>query len=224
MITLKSTLAFAALATITVSCISNEEHRRALDANRALRTQLAELTNYHQQLSGANDRLTEQVERLGKSAADAQWIKEQKEKLAKLLGEYREGGPKAMPGVELVETREGLAFRVLGGVLFASGKVDITSEGQSTLQQLVQTLRNEDKDIRVDGHTDDQKIVYSPWKTNLRLSANRALAVAEFLIASGLPKERISACGHGEYKPAVPGSSEEARRANRRVEIVMLDR
>ena len=86
MFTLKSTLALAALATITVSCISNEEHRRALDANRALRTQLAELTNYHQQLSGANARLTEQVERLGKSAADAQWIKEQKEKLARLQG------------------------------------------------------------------------------------------------------------------------------------------
>ena len=79
--------------------------------------------------------------------------------------------------------------------------------------------------IRVDGHTDDTPIQRSQWGTNLRLSVERAMVVAEFLIQTGgLKADHIGVAGYGEFRPAVQGTDEASRQKNRRVELLMLDR
>lgn len=223
MSSLRLHLAFASLVVLATSCVSPEEHRRVLSANDALKAQIAGLTEHQRQLGDENARLRSDVERLGKSAMDAQFLSQQKEKLEELLKRYQEGGSSAVPGVELVNTPEGLAFRVLGGVLFASGQNEITDQGRQILTQLCATLKQEGKRVRIDGHTDSEPITHSKWGTNLRLSIERSVAVADFLVKSGLPEERIAVAGYGQYRPAVEGDSGEAKAKNRRVEILMLN-
>ncbi len=215
-----------AVATLAVlgACVSPETHRRALSANDALKAQIAELTEYQRKLGKENEQLKSDVERLSKSAKDAAWVESQKQKLDELLKRYQEGSSSAVDGVELVRTSEGLAFRVLGGLLFNPGSVEISEQGRATLGQLMGELTRQGKRIRVDGHTDDQPITHSNWGTNLRLSVERSMAVADFLTKSGIPAEKVSVAGYGEYQPAQPEKSDAARQKNRRVEILMLDR
>jgi chemotaxis protein MotB len=135
---------------------------------------------------------------------------------------YGTGGVDQVNGVEVVQTAEGVAFRVAGGVLFAPGQNVLSDGGRRTLDGLLGSL--EGRTIRVEGHTDDTPIVRSRWGTNLRLSVERAMSVADHLVKSGLPKERVSAAGYGPSRPAVAGTSDDARKKNRRVEILMIDR
>lgn len=211
-----------ALLPLMAACVSPEQHRQLQSANQQLQAQNASLRDAQRELGRQNDLLRSEIERLGKNVADAAWIAEQKAKLDELLKRY-EGGIGNVEGVEVVRTAEGVAFRVIGGVLFAPGRNEISEQGKQTLGKLVSTLRSEGKRIRVDGHTDDTKIQHSRWGTNLRLSAERALAVADFLIQSGIAEDKVGIAGFGEWRPAVEGKDEVARQQNRRVEILMLD-
>jgi chemotaxis protein MotB len=223
MTTMRSTLALAAMISLA-ACVSPEEHRRVLGANTALKAEIASLTGTQHAIARENEQLRADLERVGKQAADADWIREQKAKLDKLLAQYQDGGQSAVPGVELVRTSEGLAFRVLGGVLFPPGRIEISDQGKQLLGKLIATLQQEGKRVRVDGHTDDTPITHSQWGTNLRLSVERSLAVADFLIKSGLPSDKVGVAGFGEFRPTEAAATDAARQKNRRVEIVMLDR
>ena len=67
-------------------------------------------------------------------------------------------------------------------------------------------------------------VQHSRWGTNLRLSMERAMAVADHLTkVSGLDASKISVAGYGEFRPAVATGDEAARSKNRRVEILLLD-
>ena len=223
MTTMRSTLALAALFSMA-ACVSPDEHRRVVSANDKLKAEIASLAETQRAIARENEQLRADLERVGKQAADADWIREQKAKLDKLLAQYQDGGKSAVPGVELVRTSEGLAFRVLGGVLFQSGRIEISDQGKQTLGQLIATLQQEGKKVRVDGHTDDTPITHSQWGTNLRLSVERSLSVADFLIKSGLPADKVGVAGFGEYRPTEAAASDAARQKNRRVEILMIDK
>ena len=72
--------------------------------------------------------------------------------------------------------------------------------------------------LYVDGHTDDQ----GPAIYNKDLSQRRAAAVRDYFVQAGIPKDVIEARGFGESTPRVEGATQEARRANRRVEIGLV--
>ncbi|HZN37994.1 MAG TPA: OmpA family protein, partial [Planctomycetota bacterium] len=207
----------------SAACVNPETHRAALAANNVLQGQIADLSDNIKKLSAENERLRGEVGDLSKRAADASWIEEQKAKINELLAKYGAGTPSAQAGVEFVKTDEGYAFRVAGGVLFAPGQNTLTEQGKSTLKELATKLAT--LKIRVEGHTDDTPIQRSQWGTNLRLSVERAMVVADFLIQTGgLKADRIGVAGYGEYRPAVPGTDDASRQKNRRVELLMLKR
>lgn len=224
---MRSTLAVAALAALC-ACVSPGRHREALGANQALKAEIASLTESQQQLMRENERLRADRERYGKLAADADSLRAAQDHLNAILEQYHAlnapGLSHQLPaGVDVVSTAEGQAFRMLGGVLFEPGQIEISAQGRGTLRELVARLEATGKQIRVDGHTDDMPIQHSPWKTNLRLSVERAMAVADVLIENGLPRERVAVAGFGPFRPSAAGTTDEARQQNRRVEILMLD-
>ena len=156
-------------------------------------------------------------------AADAAWIADQKKRIDELLAKYGQGSPSAQDGVEVVQTPEGYALRIAGGVLFSSGQNTLSDTGKRTLDELSKQLAG--RKIRIEGHTDDQPITRSLWTSNLHLSAMRALEVANYLTGSaGLKAADVSLAGYSEFRPAVVGSDDAARAKNRRVEILMLER
>jgi chemotaxis protein MotB len=219
---MKHTLMMAALLVAAAACVSPEAHRRVVGANQALQAEIAGMAESQRALAAENERLRAEVSDLGKRAADAAWIEEQKQKLASLLAKYGQGTPSAQNGVELIQTPEGYAFRVAGGVLFSSGQNTLSEQGKKTLSELTSSL--EGRRIRVEGHTDDVPIQRSQWGTNLRLSVERAMAVADYLVhTAGLKQERVGVAGYGEFRPAAQGTDDTARQKNRRVEILLLD-
>ena len=117
-------------------------------------------------------------------------------------------------------------------VLFASGSDVINPQGQAQLAQLATTLKGIADEIpadlgwvlQVDGHTDVRPIRTARFPSNWELSTARAIAVARFLAAQGIPAERVAARGFAEFQPLDPGQSEEAYRRNRRIEIQLTTR
>jgi chemotaxis protein MotB len=76
----------------------------------------------------------------------------------------------------------------------------------------------------VDGHSDNVPIQSGRFASNWDLSLARALAVVRYLVAQGVPPERLSANGFGEYQPLDPTDTREAHRRNRRIELKLSQR
>lgn len=74
--------------------------------------------------------------------------------------------------------------------------------------------------VLVLGHTDDT----GPDGYNMQVSRARALAVVGQLVASGIDPGRLTMVARGETRPTEAGTSDRARRANRRVELTILER
>ena len=77
------------------------------------------------------------------------------------------------------------------------------------------------QDISVAGHASSQSSIADPVRrkiANLKVSMDRAFAVARALIESGVPAEHVEAKGYGETRPPVPGHKP-VEVASRRVEI-----
>ena len=117
-------------------------------------------------------------------------------------------------------------------VLFATGSADLGGEGQQQLARLAATLNQIATEIpadinwvlRVDGHTDRRPINTPQYASNWELSTARAISVVRFLIAQGVPPERLAATGFGEFQPLDPRDDEIAFRRNRRIELKLTQR
>ena len=105
----------------------------------------------------------------------------------------------------------------LQNVHFATGKADITPDSESALAKIAQAINNNpDWKIRVEGFTDSR----GNKESNLKLSQDRADAVANWLIDHGIDRSRLTAKGYGEDKPVASNKTDAGRTKNRRVELV----
>ena len=117
-------------------------------------------------------------------------------------------------------------------VLFPKGQAALNEEGQAEMLKLADALKQLEREIpsdiawvlRVDGHTDIDPIQSPQFKSNWELSAARAIAVVNFLIANGVSPQHLVAAGFGEFQPIDPGSTEEAKSRNRRIELKLTER
>lgn len=124
--------------------------------------------------------------------------------------------------VELSE--KGLVVVLSNEILFDSGKADLNSQGEEVLGHVIPIITHEAKDrqIAVEGHTDNEPIKVSSWKSNWELSTARATNVLHYLEDHGVKSSRLQATGFGEYKPVASNDTVEGQDKNRRVEIVLL--
>jgi chemotaxis protein MotB len=77
--------------------------------------------------------------------------------------------------------------------------------------------------MRVEGHTDDVPIHNAAFASNWDLSTARAMAVAMMLLnESGVDPKRMSIAGYAQYHPSASNNTVEGRKANRRVDIVVV--
>ncbi|MEZ4265362.1 MAG: OmpA family protein [Myxococcota bacterium] len=123
------------------------------------------------------------------------------------------------PDKYLVELKDN-AIKLYEMVYFDTNKATIKEVSWPLLRAVasIMTQYPEIEKVRVEGHTDD----VGSDKYNLKLSDRRAASVREFLIKEGIAAERMESQGFGEERPAVPGTTAEARATNRRVEIIVL--
>jgi chemotaxis protein MotB len=127
--------------------------------------------------------------------------------------------------VSLKMAERGLVITFVADILFDSGKDKIRSEAYPVLDKVARVLKENlsDFNIGVEGHTDNVPIKHSGWKSNWELSSARALSVLHYLVdEKGLLPVRVQAVGYGEYRPVDSNDTAEGRKANRRVEVVVL--
>ena len=110
---------------------------------------------------------------------------------------------------------------VLNEVLFAVNSYKLRLELFPKLDSIVMFLKaNPSTKIEISGHTDNT----GSESHNLKLSENRADAVAEYIVDKGVEISRVSFNGYGSSRPIDSNGSEKGRRRNRRVEILIHNR
>jgi chemotaxis protein MotB len=126
-----------------------------------------------------------------------------------------------------VVVRDGkMIVKLPAGILFPSGKAELSKEGSFALMEVAVVLKQlHDRHFMVVGHTDNVPLgpqSPSPFKDNWELSTARALTVTKFLVDGGLKPTHLLAAGHAEYEPVASNRAESGRHENRRIEIVLL--
>ena len=157
--------------------------------------------------------------------AELQHILDTKDSAVKAL---RENVTKALLGYNndglTIEQKNGKVYVSLEErLLFASGSIVVDPRGEEALKKLSTVLeKNSDISVLIEGHTDNVPIKGGNIKDNWDLSVLRATSVVRILTKnSKVDPVRLTPAGRGEYFPLDPGSSAEARKKNRRIEVIL---
>ncbi len=126
--------------------------------------------------------------------------------------------------VTVQRLQKGLVITFVSEVLFDSGKADLRKDSYEKLDKVASVISTvvPDLNVGIEGHTDNEPIKRSGWKSNWELSSHRALSVVYYLTEHNIAGERLAAIGYGEYRPVEGNDTKEGRQKNRRVEIVIL--
>lgn len=127
--------------------------------------------------------------------------------------------------IQMRLTPEGLVVSLSEVGFFDSGEAKLLPEGEPTLTRIATVLNRHGFQIRVEGHTDNVPIHTANFKSNWELSTARATEVVSILVERyHLDPRLISAAGYSEYRPITANDSDEGRKTNRRVDLVVVSR
>ncbi len=163
---------------------------------------------------------TLEQERLAKEEEIKRLTRTQEELSKSLQDEISKGN------ITIQQVRDRLTINMVDRVLFDSGQAQVKPAGIKVLKQVGDVLgKITDKQIRIEGHTDNVPIsskLQDRFKTNWELSASRATTVVRYLIdQGGVDRQYLSAVGYADTHPLASNDSEEGRSSNRRIEIVL---
>lgn len=121
--------------------------------------------------------------------------------------------------VEVTQVEKGVQIRSSDTILFDTGKAEIKPSADTFLNEVAKILNTEDScKVEIEGHTDN---VGTP-ELNQELSELRALMVMKALVDRGVDKSRMKASGFGMTSPIADNTTDEGRKKNRRVDILLL--
>ncbi len=168
-----------------------------------------------------------------KDVAEIEYLNREVERLKKLrANELREFDDikrdlkKELKGKASVDIEErGLVITLANNILFDSGKAKLKENAYPVLDKIVVIIKEKasEKNIGIEGHTDNVPIKYSGWASNRELSTSRANNVYQYLVKKeGLNPAQLTTIGYGEFQPIAENKTAQGRAKNRRVEIVIL--
>lgn len=124
--------------------------------------------------------------------------------------------------VAVREMPDGLVVSLREVGFFESGSAEIRSSSLPAFERLANVLRENDSDIRVEGHSDNVPIHNAKFASNWDLSTARATATVRLLMLRyGFDPQRLAAAGYAEYRPIATNDTPEGRAMNRRVDVVV---
>jgi chemotaxis protein MotB len=212
------------------SCVSKSKYVELENQANATREQLEQ----------ENKRLSNQIAQLDREVAQLESeldkertvVEVQKKEISELDQQRQEiernlKAQIANKDVRIQEIEGKLMVTFVDKILFDSGSVSIKPEGQEVILRLAESFKDkQDQMIVVQGHTDDVKIggaLIDRFPTNWELSAARATAVVRLLQDEGeIDPARLTASGFSYYKPVASNETEEGRKQNRRIEIMLV--
>lgn len=111
---------------------------------------------------------------------------------------------------------QALKVTLPSGILFKTNSSELSAAARESLAQFAVSLRdNPDTDITIYGHTDNT----GSRAVNEKLSKERALSVANFLVGNSISRNRMKTEGLAYDVPVADNSTAEGRALNRRVEV-----
>jgi len=121
-------------------------------------------------------------------------------------------------------SEDGLLITIRDNVLFTSGSAEVGKADEKTARELSELLyMDPQREIVINGHTDNMPIRNSVYDSNWELSVSRAVNFMKLILQNGkLDPRSFSAKGSGEYQPVASNDTKEGRAKNRRVEILVL--
>ena len=166
------------------------------------------------------ERVAKEQERLAKEEEITRLRRTQEELSKSLQDEIAKGN------ITIRQVRDRLTINMVDRVLFDSGQAQVKPAGGKVLKQVSDIVKTvTDKQIRIEGHTDNKPIstkLQDRFKTNWELSTARATTVVRYLIDQGsVNRQHLSAVGYADTQPHASNDSEEGRSSNRRIEIVL---
>jgi chemotaxis protein MotB len=226
---------------------SNKDLTQSLDAKKGelakkVSDLIKEKDDLSQKLATATNDLAAATARATKAEAAVAQARDEKaalekakeDELAKVKQNYDNltAGLKseiAAGAVTITQLKGKLTVNMVDRILFDSGHAEVRPDGEKVLEKVGKVLAGvADKDIRIEGHTDNKPIVgdlKNKYATNWELSTARATAVLRYLqdVAKVDPSHLVAA-GYGEFRPVSPNDTPENRALNRRIEIVLVPR
>ena len=124
-----------------------------------------------------------------------------------------------MPNAQVERVGEGIKVTFGSDILFDVDSYTLKAETKQQLTDFSKTLNKyNDTDVLIEGHAD----ATGSEDYNLKLSKQRADAVANYLEAQGVKTSRVDEKGYGESQPVADNSTEAGRQKNRRVDIAVF--
>lgn len=124
--------------------------------------------------------------------------------------------------INVSEDQRRIVIRVEEKGSFPSGSAQLTWEFEGLLLDMAEVLADMPGDLAVEGHTDNIPIRTERFFSNWDLSAARAAAVANVLLARDqVSPERLRVTGLADTRPRVANTTADNRAKNRRVEIII---
>lgn len=108
----------------------------------------------------------------------------------------------------------------MSGELFAQGGIQLKKEAQSRMKMLADILKKYPNcKVIIEGHTDDT----GNEESNLKISTNRAHNFLRYLVEQeGITLGMLSSVGYGQTQPIASNATEDGRKQNRRIDVVIL--
>jgi len=125
-------------------------------------------------------------------------------------------------GISVRRTEEGLVISLADTQFFEPGTSRVAPAARLALREVAGLLKDLPNHVRVEGHTDDRPVRGGGASSNWHLSATRAVEVVREFEQAGLASYRLSASGFADQRPLVSNRTDQGRRVNRRVDIVIL--
>ncbi|PAV66570.1 hypothetical protein WR25_01171 [Diploscapter pachys] len=111
---------------------------------------------------------------------------------------------------------------IRGDELFASASASIKGDFEPLMLRIAEAVAKVKGNVKVTGHSDNQRIATLRFPSNWALSQARAEEVKNLLAARTGQPERFTAQGLSDTEPLASNDSAQGRAKNRRVEITVL--
>jgi chemotaxis protein MotB len=106
---------------------------------------------------------------------------------------------------------------------FNSGSASLRPSSQDAFARIAAVLEERRCKVRIEGHTDPVPIHTAQFDSNWELSTARATGLVKLLIQKyKFEPSDLAAGGYAEFHPIAGNDTEEGRRLNRRVDVVIV--
>ena len=194
-----------------------DEKEETLAQTSQERTQLAQdLATLEQEIASKEGQLAELENQVGVLRTS---LNSKEEAVEELRGELDQ------LNIKLEETSRGLTMTIVNSLIFEPGRAELSTEGNELIGNVAGIIKERfpNRELLIEGHTDNQPIVHSGWRSNWELGAARALNILHELTGEhGIDPALVSATSYGETRPTTTNATEEGRAQNRRAVIVIL--